>query len=197
VDRDAARPTSPALQRAADAAGVATVAEVIDSAPYAFTIGFRRPCVVVSRGLSAALTIDELTAVLVHEQEHVDGLDPLRQLVVRMYSKWLTYIPAAVAVLRWRVDRRELVADRRAAHACGRKAMVRALYAVAHQPPGTTAVASSRQLLEARLIHLETGNTRPLPPVTRAQLVASLPWLSIFGLLVILHVILTVANDLP
>ncbi len=72
---------------------------------------------------------------------------------------------------------------------------------VVMDPPGSLSPfqssASSRQLLEARLIHLETGNTRPLPPVTRAQLVASLPWLSIFGLLVILHVILTVANDLP
>jgi Zn-dependent protease with chaperone function len=203
-------PTSAAVLQAASVAGVAGVIEVIDPAPYAFTIGFRRPRVVVSQGLVAMLTTEELTAVLVHEREHVEGLDPLRLLVVRMYSEPLSgtrapalaallpckRLPALAALLRWRVDRRELVADRRAAHACGRKAMVRALYVAVHQPPGTTAAASSPRLLEARLIHLETGNPRPLPPVTRAQLVASLPSLSVFGLLVVLHVILSVADQL-
>jgi Zn-dependent protease with chaperone function len=77
------------------------------SRPQAFCAGLLRPRVFVSRGAVAALTPDQLDAVLAHEMHHVRRRDPLRLLVARVLADALFFLP----VLRRAVDRYGALAE--------------------------------------------------------------------------------------
>lgn len=63
--------------------------------PLAFTAGFFRPRVFVSRGLAESLGGDELRAVLRHESRHQASKDPLKGLLVSFVSDFLFFLPVS------------------------------------------------------------------------------------------------------
>ncbi|PXY22865.1 M56 family metallopeptidase [Prauserella muralis] len=143
--------------------------------PLAVTVGLWRPYVVVSSGLVAELSEQELRAVLAHEQAHVRRRDPLRLLLGRTLAAHLWFLPVA-ADLRGRARRGyELAADRHAAKRCGRAAVAGALLRVAALPPASPAFAAhfaGPELLDARVSQLESG--RPPRPAAISRRRAAL-----------------------
>lgn len=61
--------------------------------PYAFCIGFWRPRIWLTSGLTDLLNDDELTAVLIHEAHHCRRRDPLRLLISRAIRSGFFFLP--------------------------------------------------------------------------------------------------------
>ena len=82
-----------------------------DPVPTSYTIGFLRPCIVISTGLYDALDEDELEAVLAHEEAHVGGRDNLLTLAAQTFAMTFALIPGfRFAYSRFR-RAQELAAD--------------------------------------------------------------------------------------
>jgi len=82
-----------------------------DPVPISYTIGFLRPCIVMSMGLYDALDEDELEAVLAHEEAHVGGRDNLLTLAAQTFAMTFALIPGfRFAYARFR-RAQELAAD--------------------------------------------------------------------------------------
>jgi Zn-dependent protease with chaperone function len=130
----------------------------------AITYGFVRPRILVSTSLIAALDGAELTAVLVHERQHVRERDPLRLFASRILAGYGWFLP----LLRWRADRlslwRELAADRAATATTGVAAVAGALLKLTDVPV-PAAVAAAHGHLPDRIGQLEGR-----PPVRRTGL---------------------------
>jgi Zn-dependent protease with chaperone function len=145
---------------------VDVVVEVVDEMPYAFTYGIWRPRIVVSSGLVAATTRDELLAVLHHEDSHRQHRDPLKVLALRTWATTFFLVPVVGALLRRVRDRQELRADRAALRACGVSSVAAALLKAVGEPvtaPGTALAAmGGPALLDARVTQLETGRPSSL-----------------------------------
>lgn len=157
-----------------------------DGAAYAFTYGIWNPRIVVSTGLVAATTDDELVAVLRHEDFHRRHRDPLRVLALRTWAAAFFLVPILGTLLQRVLDCQELRADRAAVRACGVPPMAGALLKATGQPtaaPGTALAAmAGPALLEARVTQLETGRSPRLrAEVPPAVVLSSLPGI---GLLV-------------
>jgi len=164
--------------------------QIDDDDRTAFTYGLFRPRVVVTTALVNQLSDRQLTAVLVHEEAHVDGLDPLRALAVACFGRALLQAPAMRSLLRCHLHRRELAADRAAVRVVGRSALVEALLAVltpavvAAGVSGGAALSAlvlndDDDLLRARILQLETGET-VRPQIPAWQLLASAPAVLLF-----------------
>ncbi|MDQ2941217.1 MAG: M48 family metalloprotease, partial [Chloroflexota bacterium] len=82
------------------------------TAPEAFVAGPFRPAIFVSRALLDVLDLEELEAVLLHEEHHRRTRAPLRGLALACWSRLVGRLPA---IRRW-IDRRvaqlEIEADR-------------------------------------------------------------------------------------
>lgn len=180
VARSAMAP-SPALAAAVDRVGVrCPVVEVGEDAPYAFTYGVWRPRVVVSAGLVALASHDELVAVLGHEDDHVRHRDPLKVLTLRTWAAAFFLIPLIGTVFQRILDCQELRADRAAVRHCGVSPLAGALLKATGEPesiPGTALAAmGGPALLEARVVQLETGRgPRLLATIRRDTVLRSLP----------------------
>ncbi|GGE31143.1 hypothetical protein GCM10011391_07250 [Pullulanibacillus camelliae] len=61
----------------------------------AFTVGLRRPLIVVSTGLLTLLDPQELQAVMKHELSHQQHVDPLKLFILEQISRSLWFIPLA------------------------------------------------------------------------------------------------------
>ncbi|MDV7765291.1 M56 family metallopeptidase [Peribacillus sp. CSMR9] len=61
--------------------------------PLAFTLGFRRPFIVLSTGLIQLLELDELEAVVEHEAFHKKRYDPLVIFILQLISHSLWFVP--------------------------------------------------------------------------------------------------------
>ncbi|MGO4373704.1 M56 family metallopeptidase [Paenibacillus sp. 2TAB19] len=71
---------------------------VIDRAePLAFTMGFRKPMIVLSSGLVGLLDEQELEAVIAHEAFHRHNYDALKLFVLQLIAQSLWFIP----LTRW------------------------------------------------------------------------------------------------
>lgn len=81
-----------------------------DATPQAFCAGFLRPRVYVSAGALELLSVDELGAVLLHEEHHRGTRDPLRLACARVLNQALFFLPA----LRPLSDRYSELAEQRA-----------------------------------------------------------------------------------
>ena len=94
----------------------ASQVRVVDRLPNpAFTAGFMRPMVYICRTLPATLSIEELTAVLQHEAQHVRRRDPLRLSLLRFLGCTLFWIPAFRRLGADVADETEIAADDAAA----------------------------------------------------------------------------------
>jgi beta-lactamase regulating signal transducer with metallopeptidase domain len=150
------------LLRAA-ARGGQDVRLVLVDAPesFSFVYGMLTPRVAVSRGLIEAVSADELSAVIEHERYHVRNLDPLKIVLVRSLSTALFFLPALAALRTRYIADCELAADRQAAARCGDRSLAGALLKAIRGPSlNELSVAASiggPDLLDARLVQLETG----------------------------------------
>ena len=91
--------------------GRRTLLMICDAAPGASVLGFERPCIAIPSALVAALTLDELDQVILHEHAHVQRRDDWSRLLQMLLLSALWIHPAAVLVSR-AIDReREMACD--------------------------------------------------------------------------------------
>jgi hypothetical protein len=89
---------------------------VVEDAPNpAFTVGWWRPSIYLSRRLALSLQPAELTALIAHEAAHVARRDPLRLSVFRFLGRTLFWLPALSRLAADMADEAEIEADDRAA----------------------------------------------------------------------------------
>lgn len=165
--------TPAALAEAARQAGLTGRVVLVDAVDsFSFVYGVLTPRVVVSRGLLGSTTGEELRAVLEHERYHVRNIDPLKTVIVKVLAEALFFLPALGSLHARYVAGRELAADRRAVAACGRRSLAGALLKVVRGPDwseqANAAPIASPDLLDARLLQLETGS-EPKPEALDAQ----------------------------
>ncbi len=186
--------TAPeALAQAARQTGLAGRVVLVDAGDsFSFVYGVMTPRVAVSRGLLERATGEELRAVLEHERYHVRNIDPLKAAIVRVLSEALFFLPALDSLRARYVASRELAADRRAVAACGRRSLAGALLKVVRGPDWSeqagAAAISSPDLLDVRLIQLETGS-EPKPEALDAEsIVLSLGGVALFAVVFLVSV---------
>lgn len=115
-----------------------------------FSIGLSRPVVVLTEGLSRALTEEELAAVLAHEQCHVRHADLPAELVLRALSDPLIWVPSTHYYLHMARAAMEQRCDEQAAEQTSRPALLSALEKMARAK-------------QARQVRLQ-GDLAPLRP---------------------------------
>jgi Zn-dependent protease with chaperone function len=186
--------TAPeALAQAAGQTGLAGRVVFFDVADsFSFVYGVMTPRVAISRGLLERATDEELRAVLEHERYHVRNIDPLKTAIVRVLSEALFFLPALDSLRARYVAGRELAADRRAVALCGRRPLAGALLKVVRGPDWSeqagAAAISSPDLLDVRLVQLETGS-EPKPAALEAvSIVLSLGGAALFAVVFLVSV---------
>lgn len=122
------------------------VSVLATQAPLAFCAGVLRPRIYVSRGTVAALTAEELDAVVAHEAHHVRVRDPLRILLVQVAADGLFFLPALRRLADRYTELAELAADRAAVrHSGGDSApLASALLSLEQSAPSVVGIASER-----------------------------------------------------
>lgn len=174
-------PAPPELRALADRLRIGSrIRVIVASCPFALTYGLRRTRVLVTTGLLASLTEQELAAVLAHERAHVRNRDPLKNVITRMLPARHFYLPGMGRLRHRFTVGRELAADRAAIAHRGPAALAGALLKVAAGPAWAksvpTAAMASDELLAMRITQLETGAEPPQPrpgPMARAATVVS------------------------
>jgi BlaR1 peptidase M56 len=113
-------PMPPALEAAAQRAGIARLRCLAGSDRTAFCAGLFRPRVYVTTA-TASLNANELDAILAHEAAHAHRHDPLRRLVTRAAADVIFWFPLLRWWLRTHVENAELHADKAAIDHAGRQ----------------------------------------------------------------------------
>jgi Zn-dependent protease with chaperone function len=176
--RELELPLTRELAAVADRTGLRGRVQLVDSDDlFSFAFGAVAPRVVVSRGLHEAASASELDAVLEHERYHVRNLDPLKVLLARALPATFFYVPALSGLETRYVAARELAADRRAIASCGRKPLAGALFKVVRGPRWpelqVAAAIGGPDLLDVRMVQLETGREPKVAGITRSALIIS------------------------
>lgn len=146
----------------------------------AFTAGFLRPRIYISRELYQALDGAELAAAFLHELEHLRRRDPLRLATIRFLERALFWLPLARSLADAAAEAVELRADD-AAGRIGRLELAGAIVKTARLARGpvpaavpglgrTSAVRRARRLL---------GEPLPRPRVPTLRLAVSVLALSL------------------
>jgi Zn-dependent protease with chaperone function len=166
------------LTRAATHARLTGRVVLVDAAEaFSFVYGVLTPRVAVSRGLCDSASPGELRAVLEHERYHVCNLDPLKMLLLQALSATLFFLPVLGSLRARYVTGRELAADRRAVVICGRRSLAGALLKVVRGPEWSdlhmAASIGGHDLLDARVVQLETGREPRLAALGLARVAAS------------------------
>jgi Zn-dependent protease with chaperone function len=182
-----------ALAEAARQTGLGGRVVLVDATDsFSFVYGVMTPRVVVSRGLLESATREELRAVLEHERYHVRNIDPLKAVIVRTLCDALFFLPALGSLHARYLAGRELAADRRAVAACGQRSLAGALLKVVRDPDwseqASAAAIASPDLLDVRLLQLETGS-EPKPEVPgAASIVLSLGGVALLAVVFLIAV---------
>lgn len=119
------------------------VFEIDADTPLMALVGVLRPRLLVTRGLVAALTGEELAASIAHEISHSRARDNLTRLLMRSAPDLLAVTPAARALEHRWASAAEHRADRMASHdsPVARCALASALVKVARLMPAATPIA--------------------------------------------------------
>jgi Zn-dependent protease with chaperone function len=153
---------------------------VLVDAPEAFSFvyGALAPRIAVSHGLLECVSNRELRAVLEHERYHVRNLDPLKLMLMHAFAAALPFLPVLDSLRARYLTSRELAADRHALAACGRRPLVGALLKVAGGQQWSerdlTASFADGELLNLRLLQLETGTAPKLKSLRLIRVAVSL-----------------------
>ena len=120
-------------------AGISVPAFVVEADfPIVAVVGWRRPRLLIAQTVLSSCSADELTAVLAHEQGHIDRRDNLRRLMLTVAPDVLSWLPASDRLLAaWR-EAAEDAADDDAARigVDGRARLASALVKVARLATG-------------------------------------------------------------
>ncbi|WP_308796469.1 M56 family metallopeptidase [Agromyces silvae] len=162
--------------------------------PLAYCVPGLRTATVLTEGLVAALSRDELRAVVAHERTHLDQLHHLVLLSFRAWHSALPWFPIANRAERSVTVLTEMLADDGARRATGSAPLVSALSRLGSTAePGAYAdaggIAPDREMLVDRLARLESPAGRLAPwagalIVTAAALIVAIP---LGSMLTILH----------
>jgi Zn-dependent protease with chaperone function len=149
------------LRRAARDTGVARLRLLDAPHPRAFTFGYVRPTVCISRGLLDCLDDVELEAVLRHENAHAHKLDPLRMLLVTSITRALFFAPLTKKLHEAFQIAKEVDADQAVIRAMGSaRPLVSALIAAGEAPYGADTIAGFADTLSVRIDWLEGNETQ-------------------------------------
>ena len=144
-------------------------------APLAFCFGWLRPRICLSTSLADALTDQELTAVLLHEDHHRRCRDPLRTLLAEALGATLFFLPITAELRDRFLTSVEIEADRYALHLAGRRALAGALHKMLTHPLSThlslVGIAGLNPT-QARLAQL-LGDCPAAPPLSPHRLIAT------------------------
>ena len=116
-----------AARRFLPAAGGEEVVELPGEHPRCFSLGVTQPVTVCSTGLRKLLSAEEHAAVLAHERCHARQRDPLAELLLRLVTDALLWVPTTHYYLRQARAARELDCDAEAAAATSTAALAGAL----------------------------------------------------------------------
>ncbi|MBI5643041.1 MAG: M56 family metallopeptidase [Deltaproteobacteria bacterium] len=115
-----------------------------NSSRVAFTHGFLRPSIYISKGLLKSLDRDELKAVFLHELHHKKRYDPLRFLFLSFLKDLFFYIPLVRhSVMNARIRKEHEADDAAASHAATRLNLAKALVKVASLNIETASIPAS------------------------------------------------------
>lgn len=154
------------LRRAANALGISRIRLIETDEPRAYTFGYLRPTVGVSRGLLDCLNDLELDALMRHEGAHVRKRDPLRMLVAITVTRALVFAPVIRRVYAALQVAKEVEADRVVVESMGSSVpLVSALIAAGEAPRSGDAIAGFSDSLSARISWLE-GEGSQLSPMS-------------------------------
>lgn len=150
---------------------------VLDSRPFALTIGYFKPQVFVSSACVQALSERELSAVLAHEQYHQTKRHPLGLLLLRGIAAVATWLPLVKSWVRYAQTRYELLADRATLQSHRRSDLAQALLKMAtpQQYALERVAASGFAATQDRALFLETGD---LPTWSFSQKVVATTFIS-------------------
>jgi hypothetical protein len=160
-------------------AGISVPAFAVEADfPIVAVVGWRRPRLLIARSVLASCSPDELTAVLAHEQGHIDRRDNLRRLMLSVAPDILAWLPVSERMLAaWR-EAAEDAADDDAARTGtdGRVRLASALVKVARLAPGRRASG----LMPASALYSGDGLDRRVrrlldPPLSGSERRAA-PW---------------------
>jgi Zn-dependent protease with chaperone function len=171
------QPPDDIAEAAARAAGIVGRVDVLDvPVPLAFCYGYLRPRILFSRGLLGWLSREQLTALLLHEREHLRQRDPIKIAVGRLLSSTVFFIPIVAALYRKYMVEKELAADAAAIAAQGSpSALASALAVLLEFPRGgrPEAAAGADEALDARIDALLGQPVRIGPRLGGVPLVGS------------------------
>lgn len=154
------------LRRAAQALGISRIRLLEIHEPRAYTFGYLRPTVGVSRGLLDCLDDVELEALLRHEGAHVRKRDPLRMLVAITITRALVFAPVVRRFYGALQVAKEIEADQAVVESMGSSmSLVSALIAAGEAPRTGDAIAGFSDSLSARISWLE-GEESQLSPMS-------------------------------
>lgn len=150
------------LARCQASLGLARVSILFcDGAPGPFTLGVRRPVIVLPSGLLESASADDLAAALCHEMAHIRRRDYLWNLVFQAAYLVLAFHPAAALVRRRINQTRELACDETAAaclsasrYARSLVNLARSISAPAALEPGYILGVLDAGILEERVMRL-------------------------------------------
>lgn len=127
---------SAKLTRVLDGLELAACVDVVATAqPFAFSYGWRKPRVLITRGLVETLDEQELLSVLAHEKYHLEQHEPLKILIARALRDAIIFFPILNDLVENYVLLQEIAADQTAlARGATREALASALLKVFRSP---------------------------------------------------------------
>lgn len=114
---------------------------VRSSSQFSFCSGFFSPFVVLSTGLVDSLTDQEIEAVLLHEESHLKGWDPIKVLLSKTFSSMFFFLPIFCELHKNTEAASELLADQ---------------WVISHQQTSTFLRSALKKILVAPKLNLST-----------------------------------------
>ena len=145
--------------------------------PFCFCSGFISPRIHLSRDMAGKLTPEELEAVLLHEQHHIQNRDPFKILLGSIAVSALFFVPVLKDMFERYLMEKELAADQSAIRHQGHKrGIAGAMYKMLEQKPAAldSPVASGGHFLEARIDYLLGDNFSHRQNISTLRLAISL-----------------------
>lgn len=160
----------------------------------AFTHGFLRPKIYMSRGLLKGLTPDELKAVFIHELHHLREKDPLKFLLIGILKDALFYIPLAPYLAERIRLKKECAADDAATKTVAHITLASAIVKAARQNnlvAMQASIAGEKSAVQVRIKRLLSGKDSGLRAPSR---IASS--LSVFiGIFLVVSILMPIGAD--